>query len=192
MKGLARALATVAILPRLLSFRARAALFGRDSAFEDSMQALGRIPGYSGRYMRAAFLSRVLDACAPDVTIESGTHLSKAGATFGSHAYVGPNCVLGWVHVERDVLIASGVCIPSGGQTHGSYRLDIPIRLQPGSLRPVRIGEGAWIGSNAVVMADVGKGTIVGAGSVVTEPLPDFVFAAGAPARVIKSRGPSA
>ena len=34
----------------------------------------------------------------------------------------------------------------------------------------VRIGAGAWIGSAAVVMADVGANSIVGAGSVVTKP----------------------
>jgi acetyltransferase-like isoleucine patch superfamily enzyme len=52
----------------------------------------------------------------------------------------------------------------------------------------VRIGAGAWIGSTAVVMADVGCHSVVGAGSVVTRPLPDYVIAAGAPARIIRSR----
>ena len=130
----------------------------------------------------------MLTDSAPDVTIEAGTLLSKAGATFGEGAYVGPHCVLGWVHIERDVLIASGVCIPSGPQTHGTERTDIPIRLQPGALRPVRIGEGAWIGANAVVMADVGTGTIVAAGAVVVDALPALVFAAGVPAKVIRPR----
>jgi acetyltransferase-like isoleucine patch superfamily enzyme len=37
-------------------------------------------------------------------------------------------------------------------------------------------------------MADVGRDTIVGAGAVVTKPLPDEVIAAGVPARVIRSR----
>jgi acetyltransferase-like isoleucine patch superfamily enzyme len=52
----------------------------------------------------------------------------------------------------------------------------------------VRIGEGSWVGSAAVVLADVGRHSVVGAGSVVTKPIPDFVVAAGAPARVIRSR----
>jgi virginiamycin A acetyltransferase len=38
------------------------------------------------------------------------------------------------------------------------------------------------------VLADVGKGTIVAAGAVVTKPLPDNVIAAGVPAKVIRSR----
>lgn len=188
LKALAHGLAMAAVWPRVLSCRVRGAVQGRDAAFQDSMQALSRIPGVRGRYLRAAFLKQMLTDSAASVTIEPGTILSKAGATFGEHAYVGPNCVLGWVHVERDVLIASGVAIPSGPHTHGTARLDVPIRLQPGAPRPVRIGEGAWIGANAVVMADVGRRTIVGSGSVVLEPLPDDVFAAGVPARVIKPR----
>jgi acetyltransferase-like isoleucine patch superfamily enzyme len=41
-----------------------------------------------------------------------------------------------------------------------------------------------------VILADVGKNSVVAAGAVVTKPLPDFVVAAGVPARVIKSRRP--
>jgi acetyltransferase-like isoleucine patch superfamily enzyme len=52
----------------------------------------------------------------------------------------------------------------------------------------VRIGAGSWIGSNAVVLADVGRDTVVAAGAVVTRPLPDRVIAAGVPARVLRSR----
>ena len=41
---------------------------------------------------------------------------------------------------------------------------------------------------SAVVMADVGPNAIVGAGAVVTEPIPASVVAAGVPARVIRQR----
>jgi acetyltransferase-like isoleucine patch superfamily enzyme len=37
-------------------------------------------------------------------------------------------------------------------------------------------------------MADVGRGTVVGAGAVVVKPVPDEVIAAGVPARVIRPR----
>jgi acetyltransferase-like isoleucine patch superfamily enzyme len=52
----------------------------------------------------------------------------------------------------------------------------------------VRIGAGSWIGASTVVMADVGRDSIVGAGSVVTQPVPERTVAAGVPARVIKRR----
>jgi acetyltransferase-like isoleucine patch superfamily enzyme len=102
--------------------------------------------------------------------------------------YVGPCCHIGLACIEDDVLIASGVHIPSGAQTHGTARLDIPIRDQAGEAKMVRIGAGSWIGSAAVVMADVGQQSIVGAGAVVARPIPDYSFAAGVPARVLYDR----
>ena len=64
----------------------------------------------------------------------------------------------------------------------------LQIRDQGGEVQCVTIGEGAWIGAGAIVLADVGKGTVVAAGSVVTKPLPEFVVAAGVPAKVIRQR----
>jgi virginiamycin A acetyltransferase len=52
----------------------------------------------------------------------------------------------------------------------------------------VTIGAGSWIGSGAIVLADVGRNCVIGAGSVVTKPIPDNVVAVGNPARVISSR----
>ena len=70
----------------------------------------------------------------------------------------------------------------------GTSRLDLPIRLQPGHLRTVRIGRDCWIGSGAIVLADVGDQSIVAAGAVVTRTLPAQVVAAGVPAVVVKER----
>jgi len=92
------------------------------------------------------------------------------------------------VHVERDVLIAAGVQIPSGPHTHGIARIDVPIRDQPGAPVCVHVREGAWIGNGAVVLADVGRHAIVAAGAVVTRPVPDYAIVGGVPAAVIRSR----
>jgi acetyltransferase-like isoleucine patch superfamily enzyme len=86
------------------------------------------------------------------------------------------------------VLVAAGVHIPSGAHIHGSGDAALPLREQGLSRTLVTIGEGSWIGSAAVVMADVGARTIVGAGSVVTRPIPADVMAAGSPAKVIRAR----
>src|SRR5262245_23168060 len=188
VKACARAVATVAMLPALLSFRIRASLIGRDRAIEGSTQALALIPGMIGQYLRRAFLSYALDYCDATATIEFGTVFSQAGSRLDRNAYVGPGCHLGLVHLERDVLLAAGVHIPSGGATHGIADLTVPIRDQPGQRRMVRIGSGSWIGSASVVLADVGQDTVVGAGAVVTKPLPDRVLAAGVPARIVRQR----
>jgi acetyltransferase-like isoleucine patch superfamily enzyme len=64
----------------------------------------------------------------------------------------------------------------------------MPIRDQPGSPVCIHVREGAWIGNNAIVLADVGRHALVAAGSVVTRPVPDYAVVAGVPARVIRSR----
>ena len=188
LKTAANTLATLAILPQLLSFAIRSVVLGKDRALEGSTQALSLIPGLAGQYLRRAFLAKALDGgCALSATIEFGTIFSQAGARIDDNVYVGPRCHLGLVHLERDVLVAAAVHIPSGPQTHGTNPLS-PIREQPGDRRLVRVGAGSWIGSNAVVLADVGRETIVAAGAVVTRPLPDGVIAAGVPARVVRQR----
>lgn len=184
------ALATVAALPWLLAYWLGAALLGKDRALEGATQALAPFPGLTGVYIRRAFLCRVLARCDRSAEVCYGTLLSQVDSVIEANVYVGPRCHLGLVHLQKDVLLAAGVHIPSGGRTHFADDPTVPIRDQGGERRMVTVGEGAWIGSAAVVLADVGKGTIVGAGAVVTKPLPDFAIAAGVPARVIRPRFP--
>jgi acetyltransferase-like isoleucine patch superfamily enzyme len=188
LKTAARLLATVLVVPQLACYWMTAAVIGRDRALESSSELLSLIPGLPGKYLRRAFLARVLAHCHPTASIGFGTLFSKAGASIGAHVYIGPRCHLGLATIEQDVLLAAGVHVTSGAQTHGHADLSCPIREQEATPRRVRVGAGAWIGSGAVVMADVGRDTIVGAGAVVTRPLPDEVIAAGVPARVIRSR----
>jgi len=56
------------------------------------------------------------------------------------------------------------------------------------SYYPIRVGKGAWVGANVVILKGVtiGQGAIVGAGSVVTKNIPDNVLAAGNPCRIIR------
>lgn len=189
-KAAARFVAAVIVVPELLSFHVRALLIGPDRALQGSSQLLGLIPGLTGQYLRRAFLGFVLERCDPTASIGFGTLFSKTGARIGPRVYIGAYCHLGWVELEADVLLASGVHITSGARIHGTSDPAVPIRDQEGELLRVRIGAGAWIGSAAVVMADVGANSVVGAGSVVTHPIPDNVAAAGVPARVLRSRLP--
>jgi maltose O-acetyltransferase len=53
---------------------------------------------------------------------------------------------------------------------------------------PVAIGDDVWIGGGAIICpnVEIGAGTTIGAGSVVTRSIPSNVFAAGNPCRVIR------
>lgn len=187
-KAIARAGATLLVLPVFVSFRVRSALMDENRALVGSTQLLSLVPGMTGQYVRRAFLAMALHGgCAPTAVIEFGALFSQCGSRIDADVYIGPRCHLGHVHLERGVLLAAGVHVPSGPHSHGTDP-SAPIHDQPGRLRLVRIGAGSWIGSGAVVLADIGRDTIVGAGAVVTQPLPDRVVAAGVPARVVRRR----
>lgn len=188
LKILAHYACVVLVSPALLGYWCSAMIFGRNRALEGWSQAFAPLPGLPGVYLRRAFLANVLARCSHSAEVHYGTLFSQAGAAIDNNVYVGPNCHLGLVYLEKDVLLAAGVHIPSGGKTHFIDDPEVPIRNQGGIRSLVTIGEGAWIASASVVLADVGKGTVVGAGSVVTKPLPDHVVAAGVPAQVIRSR----
>jgi maltose O-acetyltransferase len=55
--------------------------------------------------------------------------------------------------------------------------------------KPVEIGADVWVGGGALILPGVriGSRSVIGAGSVVTRDIPDSVFAAGNPCRVIRS-----
>ncbi len=188
LKRVAYGVASLAVVPQLLSYAIRSQVLGRDRALAGSTQALSLWPGVVGQYLRRAFLTRTLDTCHWTATVEFGTLFSSAAARLDEDVYIGPGCHLGLVHLERDVLVGAGVHIPSGAETHGTEDTSRPIREQERAKALVRIGAGAWIGSGAIVMADVGHDSVVGAGSVVTHPVPPLVISAGVPARVIKAR----
>jgi virginiamycin A acetyltransferase len=76
----------------------------------------------------------------------------------------------------------------NGSAQHGTQRLDLPVREQPGVWPHVTIGRDSWVGDRAVVMADVGRHCVIGAGSVVTKPVPDLAIAVGCPAKVVRYR----
>ncbi len=181
-------IATLLVSPVILVYYLGSIVLGPDRALEGATQTLALLPGITGIYLRRAFLVCVLTRCARSAEVGFGTLFSQNGSRIDENVYVGPYCILGLVHLQKNVLIASGVQIPSGGQTHFFDDPNIPIKDQGGTRTMVTIGEGAWIGSSAVVMADVGAGSIVAAGAVVTKPVPENVIVGGVPAKIIRGR----
>lgn len=87
-------------------------------------------------------------------------------------------------------MIGNNVTIFSS--SHVFDRTDIPIQAQGmKSYPPFEIEDDVWIGQNVIIMPKVGKlakGTIVGAGSVVTKQFPEYSIIGGNPARLIRLR----
>jgi virginiamycin A acetyltransferase len=158
--------------------------FGRISAlYTFFAQMLALAPGIPGNFLRAAFYKYVLQDCSPDTSIAFGTFFSRCDASVGSNVSIGSYCVIGRARIGARTQISSHVEIPSGRYQHAR---DQQGRLLGSVDGEVRIGEDCWIGASAIVLANVGAGTTVGAGSVVVKELPARVVAVGNPARVIR------
>jgi virginiamycin A acetyltransferase len=192
LKIMADGCAQLLVLPAVLLYGIGAALFGSARAFPGWSQAFSLPPGLTGNYLRRAFYRFVFPRCGANSCICFGVIFSHPTAEIGANVYLGPFCCLGDVTLEDDVLLGSHVAIMNGSGQHGISRLDIPVRDQPGRWPRITIGRDTWIGDRAVVMANVGKHCVVGAGAVVTRPIEDYAIAVGSPARVIGSRKPAA
>ncbi|OHB73629.1 MAG: hypothetical protein A2Z25_11760 [Planctomycetes bacterium RBG_16_55_9] len=109
-----------------------------------------------------------------DVVLESG-----AGIGIGT-------IVIGPVTIGRNSVCSQNSFI--SGESHLYTDLSKSLFDQGYKIQPVLIEENVWMGANCVVLPGVriGKGSVVGAGSVVTNDIPSYSVAVGNPARVIK------
>ena len=176
------------MLPAIVVYRLQAIALGRSKVFPGWSQTLSLIPGLTGVHLRNAFFRLTMNQCAAESHVGFGTIFSGADVSVGSGVYIGHYCSIGEVTIEKDVLIASHVSIMNGSHQHGTERLDVPIREQAGHNEPVTIGENSWLGERATIAANVGKHCIIGAGSLVLNPVPDYCIAVGVPARILRDR----
>jgi maltose O-acetyltransferase len=68
------------------------------------------------------------------------------------------------------------------------HPLNAELRRKQEYGKPIEIGSDVWVGGGALILPGVriGSRSVIGAGSVVTRDIPDAVFAAGNPCRVIR------
>jgi galactoside O-acetyltransferase len=158
-----------------------------------------------------------LAACGTDVTIYEWVRVLKAeairiadhvivddfvfldggaGLTIGSYVHIAGFCSIvggGVCELEDFSGLAAGVRLVTGTEVvdgSGLTNPTIPDEYRAVHRGALRIGRHAMLGTNVVVHPDVeiGEGTIVGSGSVVTKNLPPWTICVGAPARPVKAR----
>lgn len=185
VKLLAQKLALALVSWRLLLYWISWLLVGKETAFAAASESISRIPGLRGVYLRQAFYRSTLATCGKDVYFGWQTVFSKTGARLGDSVYLGRRCSLGLVDLGTDTMLSDGVQVLSGRRQHGTEgEGDTPYVEQPRTFSRICVGPNAWIGTHAIIMADVGYSTIVGAGAVVIEPIPESCLAVGVPAKV--------
>lgn len=136
---------------------------------------------------------------AGSIRVGDDSHISR-GVTFriqlgdvriGKKVNIGAGSFIygyGEIEIGDYSLLANRVEVLSG--THNHDDTARPMRFQGRTASKVKIGEDVWVGAQSVILGGVtiGKGAIVGAGSVVSRDIPEYGIAVGVPARVVKSR----
>lgn len=135
------------------------------------------------------------------VELGEGVHLHRdsivetglgGSLTIGAHTHIQPRCQFsayrGSIRIGCGVQIAPYCAFYpyDHGFDPGKLIAEQPIH----SKGDIVIDDDAWLGVGVCVLdgARIGKGAVIGAGSVVTCDIPDYSIAVGVPARVVKSR----
>jgi acetyltransferase-like isoleucine patch superfamily enzyme len=152
---------------------------------------IAHIPSHA---LRQAWYRRVLGwSIGPGVTILMGQHVQMAGVrssgtkvSIGKGSVINHDCLLyttGGLILGENVSISSGVWLVTG--TH-----DMNDPLFPDRYVPIVIGNNAWIGIRATVLAGVtiGEGAVIMAGAIVTRDVAPYTVVGGVPAKVISHR----
>tara|TARA_B100000787_G_scaffold161144_1_gene140731 strand:+ start:2588 stop:3052 length:465 start_codon:yes stop_codon:yes gene_type:complete len=126
-----------------------------------------------------------------------GARIGKGSRSYGRFSVVNiPNLIIGnnttineGVHINcrSKVNIGNDVHISTNVQIH-SGRLDIDKNKRIHTQAKVTIGDNVWLAANVIVLAgvEIGKNTVVAAGSIVTKDIPSDCLVMGVPAKIMK------
>jgi maltose O-acetyltransferase len=140
---------------------------------------------------RALLCRFVFKKCGKNVNVERGAWFGynleigdNSGLGINSQLYTGGGIVIG-----DNVMMGPDVVILT--QNHKYDDVTRPMMEQGYESAPVIIEDDIWIGTRVVILPGVriGRGSIIGAGSVVAGDIPPFSIVGGNPAKIIKGRG---
>jgi acetyltransferase-like isoleucine patch superfamily enzyme len=128
------------------------------------------------------------------VTLDRGVDISAGQdckISIGRASYIGPyTCIAGpgQVLIGEECLIAAQVGIFANN--HVFTATDRPIMVQGTTQKGIVIEDDCWLGTGVKVLdgVHIGRGSIIGAGAVVTKDVPPYSIAVGVPAKVIGQR----
>lgn len=161
--------------------------FGRSATmFQLFAQAVALLPGKPGDYLRVAYYFMTLRKSTFFMRLSFGSLFAHRYASVGDGVYIGAYCVLGQCSIGERTQIGTHAQILSGRRQHERDNNGRILGSEKSSFSEITIGADCWIGAAAIIMADIGPRTTIGAGAVVTKPIPADSIAVGNPARVIR------
>ncbi len=108
----------------------------------------------------------------------------------GNHAWIGPQVYFDARHLIIEDHVGWGPGAKVLGSVHTGVPINYPIIQTDLKIRPVHVEAWADIGTGSILLpgVTVGRGSIVGAGAVVTRDVPAFAIVCGVPARFLRWR----
>lgn len=149
----------------------------RSYAFQKLLGNEGRIHGW--RLLGASIEDNV--KIGPRVRIRTPSHVEiGAGTWIGGRLWIDS---WGLVRIGRNVAINDDVLLLTA-----SHLVDSP--TLEGEVRPITIGDYAWLPTRIVILpgVSIGEAAVVGTGSVVARDVAEYTVVAGNPAKVISRR----
>ena len=147
--------------------------------------------GLGEKRFRAFLARKLFRQAGQHINIEKGVFFGSGQLiSIGDYSGIGINASLsGEVTIGSHVMMGPEVMIYTYG--HQFDDLEKPMIFQGNSEpKPVRIEDDVWIGARAIILPGVtiGRGSIIGAGSVVTKDVPAYAVMGGNPAKMIRMR----
>ena len=102
-----------------------------------------------------------LDECSNDACIGFGVCFTHRRARVEAGVYVGPYALIGSAILRAGCLIGSRASLLSGGRLHELSEEGLWSPTDYSRLVQIEIGENAWLGEGAIVMANVGGGAMI-------------------------------
>jgi len=150
--------------------------------FETGSCGLALVPGSVGVLLRRYWYQHTLRRCGSQLSVQWMGFIYRSEAGVGDNVYIGPFSAVSNADLGDDVMLGTHVSVAQGAHQHGVERIDMPMRRQTGELRQVTIGADVWVGTAAVILADVAPGSVVGADAVVIRTFETYSVLVGVPA----------
>ncbi|WP_422089414.1 acyltransferase [Tenacibaculum ovolyticum] len=143
---------------------------------------------FIGDQLRYFFYKKSINKVGKGVKFSFGVVFSHKNIEIGDNVRFGPYNTVGLVDFGDNVLIGQYVNFLSGKNQHYFNSIDTPINQQTGVQERITIGNDCWIGAGSTLMCNIGKKSVIGAGTIVVKPIDNYSIVVGNPGKVIRSR----